>query len=231
MNDHAQSALETMLVDLRRQLHAAAKRQLQRRRRRRVYGITTLTALIVVSVASAYALGHPIIDFGNAAIGPKTVIDDFSSLDVAAPSGMAPGVIADQVRSIPGLYVGGKPYTLWVAPTKQGGYCDTSGCIANRSSLAGHIDITESGNKTLTGVSQINDPFIESGGDRLVLSYEDGTSDDVPFVWVTEPINAGFFVFDIPEAHQVFASDPSASRSTTRAEKRSSPKTSRTCHT
>ena len=44
MNDHAQSALETMLVDLRRQLHAAAKRQLQRRRRRRVYGITTRCA-------------------------------------------------------------------------------------------------------------------------------------------------------------------------------------------
>ena len=178
------------------------------RRRRQVYGIVALAALAAVGVASAYALGHPVVDFGSAEHGSQKVIDNFGGMDVGAPPGMAPGVIAEQARRIPGLYVDGKPYNLWVAPTRSGGFCETGGCVSDRSTLAGHIGVSTTGNKTNTGVSQIDGEFIESGGDRLVLSYKDGTSDEIPFVWVTAPIDAGFFVFDIPEAHQVSTRRP-----------------------
>jgi hypothetical protein len=167
-----------------------------------------LTALVAVGVASAYALGHPIVDFNSAQKGPTKVVNDFGSLEVGAPEGMAPGVIPEQARKIPGLFAGGKPYELWVAPTKSGGFCTNSGCVSDRNFLNGRVGVGMAGTKNLTGVSQISGEFIESGGDRLVLSYEDGAVDEIPFVWVTAPINAGFYVFDIPEEHQVAAARP-----------------------
>jgi hypothetical protein len=184
------------------------RRASQARRRQGIYGAALLTALVVVGVASAYALGHPIVDFNTAEKGSTKVVNDFGSMEVGAPENMAPGVLPEQARRIPGLYVDGKSYNLWVAPTKQGGFCTTEGCIADRRTLAGHIGVSTSGNKTGTGVSQISGEFIEDGGERLELTYADGSHSDVPFVWVTAPIDAGFFVFGIPEEHQVPAERP-----------------------
>ena len=184
------------------------RRTRRARHRQGVYGVVLLTAFVLVGVASAYALGHPIVDFNKAEKGSTKIVNDFGSMEVGAPSGMAPGVVPEQARRIPGLYANGKPYKLWVAPTKKGGFCIAAGCVADRRTLAGQIGVTTSGNKTGTGVSQISGEFIESGGDRLVLTYKDGANDEVAFVWVTAPIDAGFFVFDIPESHQISVRRP-----------------------
>jgi hypothetical protein len=179
-----------------------------RRRRRGIYGAVLLAALVVIGVASAYALGHPIVDFNTAEKGSTKIVDDFGSMDIGAPPGMAPGVRAEQARRIPGLYLNGKKFNFWVAPTKKGGFCEISGCIADRRTLVGHIAVTVSGNKGNTGVAWINGDFIDGRGERLELSYADGSRDEIPFVWVNAPINAGFFVFGIPKEHQVPARRP-----------------------
>jgi len=187
------------------------RRAKRARRRQGVYGVVLLTALVVIGVASAYALGHPIVDFNTAEKGPTKVVNDFGSMEVGAPEGMAPGVLPEQARRIPGLYLDGKPYNLYVAPTRQGGFCATNGCISDRSTLVGRISVTTEGFPSkagVVGVSRISGEFIEEGGERLELSYQDGTRDEVPFVWVTAPIDAGFFVFAIPEAHRVSAARP-----------------------
>jgi hypothetical protein len=176
--------------------------------RRQIYAAAALTALVVVGVASAYALGHPIVDFGKAQKGSTKIVDDFGSMDVGAPPGMAPGVLAHQARRIPGLRLNGKKFNLWVAPTKHGGFCDASGCISDRRTLAGRIGVTTVGNKGNTGVAWINGDFIDGRGERLELSYADGSRDEIPFVWVNAPINAGFFVFGIPREHQGRAARP-----------------------
>jgi hypothetical protein len=36
---------------------------------------------------------------------------------------------------------------------------------------------------------------------KLTAAYADGTSDDIPFVWVSRPIAAGFFTYDIARRH------------------------------
>jgi hypothetical protein len=184
------------------------RRASRARRRQSVYGAVLLTALVVVGVAAAYALGHPIVDFSKAQKGSTKIVDDFGSMDVGAPPGMAPSVLAHQVRRIPGLRLNGKKFNFWVAPTKKGGFCEISGCITDRRTLVGHIAVTVSGNKGDTGVAWINGEFIESRGERLELTYADGASHKIPFVWVTAPIDAGFFVFGIPKERQRHAKRP-----------------------
>src|SRR5450759_342923 len=120
------------------------RRTKRARRRRGIYGAVLLTALVVVGVASAYALGHPIVDFGSAQKAPEKAVIDFGSLEVSAPENMTPGLLPGQAREIPGLYLSGKPYKLYVAPTKSGGFCGSlGGCIANdadRRFMAGQIE-------------------------------------------------------------------------------------------
>ena len=184
------------------------RRAARERRQRSLYLLVALVGLIVVGVASAYALGHPVVDFNGAEPGSQTVINDFGSMEVGAPPGMAPGVIPEQARKIPGLFVDGKPYQLWVAPTKSGGICTNHDCIPDRSTLKGRVYVGMNENQSFTGVSQIGGAFIDPNGDRLELSYADGTTAEIPFVWVTAPIDAGFYVFDIPKEHQVAAARP-----------------------
>ncbi len=186
------------------------RRAKRARRRQGIYGVVLLTALVAVGVASAYALGHPIVDFNTAEKGPTNVVNDFGALEVSAPENMTPGLLPDQARKIPGLYLDGKPYAFYIAPTKSGGFCSTVGeCVGinDRPEIKDRILVgleTDKSSERLSGV------FIEKNANRLVLSYADGTSEDVPFVWVTEPIEAGFFVLDIPEAHQTSANRPTA---------------------
>jgi hypothetical protein len=37
---------------------------------------------------------------------------------------------------------------------------------------------------------------------RVVIRFSDGSSVDAPIVWVSAPINAGFYVYDIPADEQ-----------------------------
>ena len=188
------------------------RRATRARHRSQIYAAVAVAALVVVGVASAYALGHPIIDFRTADNAPHKVIAEFDSLDIGAPEGMATGVLSDQARAIPGLYLNGEPYELGVAPTKEGGFCiSQSGCIANgadRRTMDGRISISIKAPEGLSGPCRISGEFLKSEGERLEVAYADGTSEEVPFVWVTAPINAGFFVFDVPEERRVNSHRP-----------------------
>lgn len=39
---------------------------------------------------------------------------------------------------------------------------------------------------------------------RLIVDYEDGASDEIPFTWVSPPIDAGFYVYEVPAEHRAF---------------------------
>lgn len=164
-------------------------------------------ALVVVVAAAAYALGHPVIDFGKAQKGTRKVVDDFGSMQVGAPSpAMAPGVLPHQARAITTVRIDGKTHTLYVAPTKKGGFCDQwshlmGGCRADRhDASASHIDTGGMGGPH--GMTVLNGSFFQAAGDRLEVEYADGQKSDLPFVWVTAPIDAGFYLFRVPDAHR-----------------------------
>lgn len=187
------------------------RRARRARRRRRASVLLALVGAVAVVVASAYAFGHPIVDFGTAPKGPPKVVDDFGSLEVGAPAGMAPGVLPEEARRITAVRVDGKEHVLWVAPTKQGGFCEAwsqfvGGCRADRhDQFAKHIDI--SGNQDVFAGS-----FFQESGSRLELEYADGTTAEIPFVWVTAPIDAGFYLYRVPDAHRIDGHRPKTIR-------------------
>lgn len=164
-------------------------------------------ALIVVVGAAAYVLGHPVINFGHAQKGPRKVVDDFGSMQVAAPSpAMAPGVLPHQTRAITTVRIDGKRHTLYVAPTKKGGFCYQwshlmGGCRADRRDrFAGQLEVGGMGGPH--GMTVLNGSFFQTDGERLVVAYADGQTDEIPFVWVTAPIDAGFYLYRVPDAHR-----------------------------
>jgi hypothetical protein len=175
-------------------------------RRRRALNAAGLLAVVAAGVASAYALGHPVIDFGKAQRGSLKQVNQFGSMEVGAPRGMAPGVLPHQTRLITTLRIDGKWNKLYVAPTKQGGFCSLwsglgGGCRANRhDKFASRLDA--GGMVGPGGMLILEGSFFQARGDRLTLSFKDGATTDVPFVWVTTPINAGFYAYRIPNAHR-----------------------------
>jgi hypothetical protein len=187
------------------------RRAKQGRRRRQASVTLVLAGAVVLLVASAYAFGHPIVDFRSSPKGPPKVVDDFGSLEVGAPAGMAPGVVPEEARRITSVQIDGKKHVLWVAPTKQGGFCESwsqfiGGCRADRhDAFAKHIEV--SGTQDVLAGS-----FFQDSGSRLELEYADGTTDEIPFVWVTAPIEAGFYLFRVPDAHRVDGHRPKSIR-------------------
>ena len=192
------------------------RRASRARRRRRVGVAAALAAVVAVSVASAYALGHPIVDFQKSPKGPIQIVNDFGSLEVGAPLGMAPGVLPHEARRITSVTIDGKQHVLWVAPTKRGGFCAQwsdafGGCRADRhDAFSSHIDVTLSGVANGCCVALLGGSFFQSDGERLEVSYADGTTAEIPFVWVTEPIDAGFYLYRVPNAHRVEGTRPTA---------------------
>ena len=181
------------------------------RRRRRASTVFVLVGAVALGIASAYAFGHPIVDFGSAPRGPQKVVDDFGSLEVGAPAAMAPGVLPEEARRITAVRIDGKEHVLWVAPTKKGGFCEAwsqvmGGCRADRhNAFAKHIDI--GGNQDVIAGS-----FFQQSGSRLEIEYADGATDEIPFVWVTAPIQAGFYLFRVPDAHRIDGHRPTSIR-------------------
>ena len=196
------------------------RRAKRARRRQGIYGVVLLTALVVVGVASAYALGHPIVDFGTADKAPSKSIAVIGGADAGAPEGIATGVLADQAREIPGLSAGGKPYEVSVEPTREGGFCTFSRitksgsllhCLSNsadRRSIERSIGLWINAPDGLHGPLWIGGEFLESEGDHLEVAYANGTNDEIPFVWVNAPIDAGIFVLSVPEDRRVDARWP-----------------------
>jgi len=180
---------------------------LRRARQRNARGglwVLLAVALIAVGVASAYALGHPIVDFSKAERGPTKIVNSFGSLEVGAPPGMAPGVLPHEARKVTSVRMDGTTHVLWVAPTKQGGFCElwthsVGGCRADRhDDFATHIGVSMIGGQTQSGLRALVGSFFQSAGERLEVTYADGSAFDIPFVWVTAPIDAGFYFYRVP---------------------------------
>jgi hypothetical protein len=178
-------------------------------RRRRSVELVAALAVVTAGVASAYALGHPVVDFGKAQHGSLKQVNEFGSMQVGAPRGMAPGVLAHQARRITAVRLDGKVHVLYVAPTKQGGFCAEwtdlgGGCRANRhDTFAARLDA--GGMVGPHGLTVLQGSFFQTAGDRLTISFKDGATADVPFTWVTAPIDAGFYLYRVPDAHRTAA--------------------------
>jgi hypothetical protein len=111
--------------------------------------------------------------------------------------------VTGRARLITGLTFNGRDHLYFVAPTKARGYCTAvsgpyggSGCVTYRTELDPGLTGDQSGPIVFHG------SFSNAAAARLVVTYQDRSKNQIPFVWVSAPISAGFFLYPVPTAHR-----------------------------
>jgi hypothetical protein len=142
------------------------------------------------------------LPFWNQPTAPQSVQVQFASLNLGAPPGMSPEAISGQTREVGQFPFGRSTLTLWVAPAKNGGFCSLwlpaggGGC-----STSGHPLST--GAVLRFGVPLwITGDAIAPAVSAVVIRLSDGSAFHSRIVWVSAPINAGFFAYDVPAVAQ-----------------------------
>jgi hypothetical protein len=163
-----------------------------------------------VGVASAVGLQLPVLDFGSAEKAPPRVVKDFAGFDVGAPPGMAPGVVAGETRRIMTARFTGAKHELWVAPTREGGFCELWTGSFGGCDRFGTVPL---------GVTRIyggSSPLPQGAGSLAALGghasaayvadveirFADRAVARPTIVWVSRPIGAGFFAYEVPPEHR-----------------------------
>jgi hypothetical protein len=175
--------------------------RLLRRRTRLVLALAAVTGILVA--APAFALATGVIDFSKAEPAPEETKLLFGELNTGAPAGMAPGVDAKETRAVLRRELFGRTHTLWVAPTKDGGYCTFllgpqggggGGCDRARELELSPGGIQPQGGGSIAVVGSVLHP----DATHVDVLHKDGSTTRLDLVWVSPPIDAGFFVAEIP---------------------------------
>lgn len=185
----------------------------------RKFALVGVAALLAVA-APAFGLPQRVVKLFSAAepAPPRTELL-FSTLDRGAPPGLETGVIARTARKAFEVELPeGVRGTLWVAPTAKGGHCEllqligadgrprgTSGPGCDDRANATGVGLTVPGPITPRGIDL--GPVVVDGHTTLadassaIIRFEDKTETVIPLVWISDPIDAGFFVYGVPPAN------------------------------
>lgn len=192
----------------------------RRARRSRVRkAALVLAAAIAAILVAAPAVGLPrvVVDWIGAELAPQDTQVEFQQLvgGAGGPLQFDPRVIPNAARNITTVEHEGKGHVLWVAPTARGGFCFNwtgafGGCFADRvpprvPEPRGDLKpfllgATWGGNSR--GVTEVGGSLLAPETDRLTLEYVDGSETDIPVVWVSAPIDAGFYLYFLPPEHR-----------------------------
>lgn len=225
MTDLIQERFDHLLREEAGDWDAIRRRVEQRGRRRRVVLIGALVIAAALVAPTALALRGSVVDFFKAEPGSDRAVLNFAQMDVGAPPGMAPNVIHDQTRKVFERRLrNGRLIALWVAPTRAGGFCTHldlggGGCLARP--VAEHERVAFAPGIAIRGPIERDGtirggPVLISGSVSLAdastveLRYEDGGFDRQALTWVSEPIDAAFFVFDVEPSRWNGDRQPSA---------------------
>ncbi len=172
---------------------------------RRVLVLALLGAAAALVAVPALAWRFGVIDFSSAEPAPSHVVKDFALLSEGAPPGMDPRVVAGQTRRV-GELAG---HTLWVAPTKAGGLCyEWSGASGGCDSL-GTVPLSvtwlSAGHPLSSAGSFVSvDGFAHARWvDEVLITLDDGSTVRPRVVWISPPIDAGFFHYLAPNGRAI----------------------------
>jgi len=175
-----------------------------RRRRAPLVAVAVVAVLAAILFATpAWALVREILPFWSQPKAPAPVRVVFSSLNLGAPRGMSPHAVSGETRDVGQFTFGGLAHTLWVAPAKNGGFCvlwlphGGGGCSTAHLPLGTGALLRPSGvPEWLTGSAEAS--LVHD----VVIRFSDGTTVRPRIVWVSAPIGAGFFAYDVPANEQ-----------------------------
>lgn len=167
--------------------------------------------LLLVVAAPAFAFRHEVIDFFTSSPSPRRVVNEFGQMEVSSFPPAAPGVLPHRARVITTIPAGSGRATLSVAPTKDGGYCDLwtlhglepiagTGPECWQKQRSGPRVLGTFSYGELTQGEGVDEVFgsVRRSDVSVRLHYADGSSSEIDYVWVTAPINAGFFFYEVP---------------------------------
>ena len=154
--------------------------------------------------------GRTSVSFYESRPEPPEIKKQFLDLAVGAPRGMNPRVLPAQAKQITLVTPLNKKRIIWVAPTRGGGFCSvggmSGGCISKASERrAGPVTVNGSlseGRDRVVRVQQVSGHVFSPKVSTLTLEFADGQSMPLPFVYITSPINAGFYALGVPSEHQ-----------------------------
>jgi hypothetical protein len=184
-----------------RQLGARHPRRLTRRR----LAVAALVVLAIAVAAPALGIDRAVIDFLSADKAPKVVRVDFRHwFDEVPLEQRRPGVVPDEARKVHTFTAESGSYVLYMSPARDG-YCWSlrgvaGACETRNSRIISPLwsDIWHRSDPT-TDPLLITGPINDTRADRLVLTFQDGTRIDLPFVVISRPIDAGFFYYEVPK--------------------------------
>ena len=195
--------------------HLRAQLETGEDRRRMAFVLAAAALVLAAALLATPALGlgdyfSHLLAAGEPAHRPPELIQRmFQNMYDARPDD-ATGVIPGKARIAIRLTIPGYGHkTLWVAPTRAGGYCSTLGCNRTRSKpfeTQVQIGGPTSVHSAPTNGSRDHTVFIQGDttlrkAQGIVIRFENGEVDRPPLVWVSKPIDAGFFLYLLPKSH------------------------------
>ena len=185
----------------------AHARALRRHRRRVPIAIAAALASAVVIAAPATGVRGQIVRlFDRAGPPPQHVVESFAQWN--GPKFRARVEAGRALKVLDARVAPDTTWTLWVAPTKDGGFCMSTGtCYQGpfRYDRLG-VEVGLFGSVAPDG-EILSGPVVLSGettndkADSLLLRFEDGDHESIPLVWVGKPVETAFFLYGLPKQH------------------------------
>jgi hypothetical protein len=179
------------------------------RRRSIAIALAVLVLGAVLLATPAFGIRDRIAYLFGAEDKPSNVIERYFSNQTGVPSGTE--VLAKQARLAVQISIAGYGrQSLWVAPIKGGGFCSTASiCALDRSvPLAATLLVTGPKPRIHVDAGEprearvfVRGHTLARGATKLAAHYEDGSVDRTPIAWMDKPIEAGFFIYEIPKSH------------------------------
>jgi hypothetical protein len=183
-------------------LRRAGTTQTRSVRPRRLVALTTVSACAAIGIAApALGLYRPLLDFFDQPAAPNYVQLKFDQLDRGIPAGgTGPAVVKGETRQVMEAQTTDGTAPLWVAPTRSGHFCwlwgDVfGGCtgapIAERTLRNGELD--PNALRLMYDDRWVAGAVLSPAARSVKVEFADGAAVSTQLVWVSAPINAGFF--------------------------------------
>jgi hypothetical protein len=173
-------------------------------RRRRLLAMAAAAVLMAVVVGAGGAFHRDVVDFFSADPAPEPIQIHFLRSGARTDMIDGPGHATLVAREVAKFAVDGEVKPFWVSPMKRGGFClrwHTMG-MCPPASRQSPVKIGFGGQNGEYGQDWFIAVVADSAIQRLELEYADGESVELPFVWVSAPIDSGFSAFQVPANRQ-----------------------------
>jgi hypothetical protein len=174
--------------------------------RRRLISFAFAAGLAAVLIGAGGVFHREVVDFFSAEPAPEPIQLDFAKMGARARIELGPGRATAEAREVIAVLVDGKRRPLWVAPMESGGFCyrwhhfGSCGRMPQQDEFRRKLALGWL--EGLHGPPYFAGHVLDPDINRLELQYADGQRIDLPYVWVSKPIDAGFTAFGVPDKQQ-----------------------------